>query len=399
MGDILHALPAITALRKAHPNWRIDWVVEPQWRTLLTAEPPTEYPDQDHHLHRSEARPVVDRIHLAPVKIWRHNPFQPATWSGISSLRSQLRSVEYDAVLDLQGSTKSAVVARMSGSRRILGEQNPRETAARWLTTETVETVGTHVVEQDVELASAIAGDLLVPMLPALPNDPDAELWVDGMDQIRTFRPIVLIHPGAGWGAKRWPADRYGAIVEDLAGRGAIVLINAGPGEEALAEAVIASTSRSNENVSVIQSSLAQLVALTRRVSLVIGGDTGPVHLASALGKPVIGIFGPTDPRRNGPFGSRFRVLRNPESRRDHTRREQTEAGLLTIWPEAVMAAAADLLLEQTKAGQASSRPEDDPSDLYKGPIWEAQRPEYLKDRVVQAKTFSQAGSEEASLK
>ena len=91
-------------------------------------------------------------------------------------------------------------------------------------------------------------------------------------------------------------------------------------------------------------SSLEQLIAITRRVALVIAGDTGPLHLACALGRPVVGIYGPTDPSRNGPFGTRFKVLRSPQSRRDHTRNEAPEAGLLTISPEEVMQAAQSLL-------------------------------------------------------
>ena len=105
-------------------------------------------------------------------------------------------------------------------------------------------------------------------------------------------------------------------------------------------------------------------MALTQRVSLVIGGDTGPVHLACAAGKPVVGIYGPTDPRRNGPYGKLVRVLRNPESRRDHTRREQPEAGLLTILPEAVMEASVSLLLEERQSRESL----DSASDTAPGP-------------------------------
>jgi heptosyltransferase-1 len=93
--------------------------------------------------------------------------------------------------------------------------------------------------------------------------------------------------------------------------------------------------------------SLEQLIALTRRAALVIAGDTGPLHLACALGRPVVGIYGPTDPSRNGPYGTRFKVLRSPESRRDHSRREQPEAGLLTIEPDDVLHAADELLAEE----------------------------------------------------
>src|SRR6185312_13227428 len=96
-----------------------------------------------------------------------------------------------------------------------------------------------------------------------------------------------------------------------------------------------------------LRSSISELISITRRAALVIGGDTGPLHLASALGRPIVGIFGPTDPARNGPFRGRFRVLRHPQSKRDHTRHTAPEAGLLTITPDAVMCAAMDLLREE----------------------------------------------------
>jgi heptosyltransferase-1 len=264
-----------------------------------------------------------------------------------------LQKAEYDAVLDLQGAIRSAAVARLSGCRRVIGDAHPWEALSRWLYSEPVETVGEHVIEKNVEIASAVAGDLLTPATPWLPVNAEAEGWCDELDELQSASgtPVVLIHPGGGWGAKRWPAERYGALVEEFTMRGGIVLVNAGPGEEALAAAVVAAA---NGLGTVVECSLEQLMALTRRVSLVIGGDTGPVHLACAVGKPVVGIYGPTDPKRNGPYGGRFRVLRNPESRRDHTRREQPEAGLLTIQPEAVMAASIELMLEERRSRQSA---------------------------------------------
>jgi len=346
MGDILHALPAITALRRMHPAWKIDWAIEPRWLPLLSAEPESAAPD----VGRNAARPVVDRAYLVPARDWGRRLFAADTRNGIRALRNALRAGQYDAVLDMQGSFKSAVVARLSGCRRLIGEATPRELPARWLFTEHVETAGEHVVDQGVELANSVCGDLLEPTLPDLPIDPEAEAWCDQLTEIRTWKPVVLVHPGGGWGAKRWPAERYGAVVEELAQRGAVVLVNAGPGEEFLAASVVTAA---NGHGSVMVTSLEQLIALTRRASLVIGGDTGPLHLASALGKPVVGIYGPTDPKRNGPYGGPFRVLRNPESRRDHTRREPPEAGLLTILPESVMEAAMELMLEE-RQGQGS---------------------------------------------
>jgi heptosyltransferase I len=263
------------------------------------------------------------------------------TLKQILSLRRALRAGGYDAVLDLQGAIRSAVVGRFAGCARLIGESQPRERAARWLYTERVETHAAHVIEQDVELAAAVAGDDLVPAQPWLPVDPAAEAWVDGILPPADGRPPVLINPGAGWGAKRWPAKRYAAVAHGLIERGCRVLVNAGPGEESLAEAVVQGTGGVATSLTI---SLGQLIALTRRISICVAGDTGPLHLACALKRPVVGIYGPTDPSRNGPYGTRFRVLRSPESRRDHTRHAAPEAGLLTILPEDVLRAAEELL-------------------------------------------------------
>ena len=345
MGDILHALPAVTALRQTHPSWVIDWVVEPRWQALLAAEGSTE-----RQYARCPAQSVVDHLHFAPTRNWRKAPFSRKTLHEIKILRAALKAGEYDAVIDLQGAIRSAVVARLAGCRRLIGEAEPRERAARWLFSERVATHGVHVIEQDVELASAIAGDQLTPVAPWLPVDPAAETWADEILPPATTKPAVLINPGAGWGAKRWPVERYAAVAQGLIERGCRVLVNAGPGEEPLAEII---ASQTGGTATPLACSLAQLIALTRRIALAVAGDTGPLHLASALGRPVVGVYGPTDPSRNGPFGTRFIVLRSPESRRDHTRYEAPEAGLLTIKPGDVLRAADTLLYPETapKAG------------------------------------------------
>jgi heptosyltransferase-1 len=343
MGDVLHALPAVTALRQAHPAWVIDWVIEPAWCALLTAccdggDPGSENPGL------GEAQPVVNRLHLASTKAWRREPSSRKTRSEIKRLRETLRSCGYDAVLDFQGAVRSAAVARMTGCRRRIGESRPREWAARWLYSERVATRGVHVIEQDLELASAVAGDELTPVQPWLPVGSQAEAWCDQILPRSEASPAVLLNPGAGWGAKRWPVERYAAVAATLARRGIRVFLNAGPGEEHLAEAI---REQSGDVALPCHCTLAQLIALTRRMSLVIAGDTGPLHLACALGRPVVGIYGPTDPARNGPFGTRARVLRSPSSRRDHSRRAEPEAGLLTITPEAVLQAADELMTEE----------------------------------------------------
>ncbi|MFZ0746630.1 MAG: glycosyltransferase family 9 protein [Terracidiphilus sp.] len=357
MGDILHALPAMTALRAAHSDWVIDWAVEPRWQALLAA-PGSVGRDTG---QPAALQPVVDHLHFAPTKEWRHNPFSSQTHREIRNLRQALRAGRYDAVLDLQGAMRSAVVGRMAGCRRVIGEARPRERAASWMFTERVATHGAHVIEQDLELASTVAGDSLQFAEPWLPMDLAMETWADEFLAGSTNRPgslyppgrirrrngeqpPVLINPGAGWGAKRWPVERYAAVAQGLTDRGCDVLVNAGPGEEPLADAIVKQTGGA---AIPIVGQLGQLIALTRRIALVIAGDTGPLHLACALGRPVVGIYGPTDPRRNGPFGTRFKVLRSPESRRDHTRNEAPEAGLLTIQPEDVLRAADALLAEE----------------------------------------------------
>ena len=335
MGDILHALPAVTALRREHPGWFIDWVVEPRWSALLTVPGCSE---------RGPGMPVVDHIHLASTKDWRRTPCSWRTLAAIKALRGELRAGKYDAVIDLQGALRSAVIGRLAGCHRLIGEAEPRERPARWFFTEHVATCGAHVIEQDVELASAVAGDALEPATPLLPFDPAAEAWCDNLLASAGVQPIALMNPGAGWGAKCWPAERYAAVAQALVERGFRVLVNAGPGEEALAETIVRATGGAAVP---LFAPLNQLIALTRRISLCIAGDTGPLHLACALGRPVVGIYGPTDPSRNGPFGTRSKVLRSPQSRRDHTRRAEPEAGLLTIQPDDVLRAAGELLAKE----------------------------------------------------
>jgi heptosyltransferase I len=340
MGDILHALPAVTALRKAHPGWIIDWVVEPKWKALLAADGST---GRDTGCPAAR-QPVIDSFYLAPTKKWAGNPLAGQTRREFGALRNKLRELPYDAVIDFQGAVRSAVIGRMAGSRRLIGEDVPRERAARWIFSERIITRGAHVIEQDFELAAAVAGDDLKFELPWLPVDAAAESWANDLATASKGAPLVLVNPGAGWGAKRWPVERYAAVAREFVHRGFRVLVNAGPGEESLADVIVGET---GGVANALSSSLEHLIAVTRRVALVVAGDTGPLHLACALGKPVVGIYGPTDPSRNGPFGTRFKVLRNPDSRRDHSRHEEPEAGLLTIQVEEVMRAADELIYSE----------------------------------------------------
>ena len=339
MGDILHALPAVSALRAAHPQSFIGWSVEPQWRALLAAD--SAGPD----VAGSPAQPVVDLLHLVPAKQWARQPLAPSTMLSMLRTRSALRRAHYDAALDLQGAVRSAVIASWAHAERLLGEAEPRERAARWLFKERVPSGGVHVIEQAADVVRALYRDPLPLTLPMLPHDLVAAQWCDQAGVDKDFGPAVLLHPGAGWGAKRWPVDRYaqaGALIARQTG--CRIIIHAGPEELELGTALMSQLRALGADALLLSPTVGQLIELTRRVTLAIGGDTGPLHLAAALGKPTVGIFGPTDPARNGPFHGEFRTLRDAQSRRDHTRHSDPEAGLLRITPESVVEAAIALL-------------------------------------------------------
>ena len=201
---------------------------------------------------------------------------------------------------------------------------------------------GTHVIEQNLSLASAVAWRALSLPPVAFPQDELVQYNCQRALQALGGADYLILNPGAGWGAKQWPAERYGQVAKRLSeGAGLKSLINFGPGEEDLARAAEAASG----GAAVASSgSLSELIVLTRRARLVIGGDTGPLHLGAALRIPVVGIFGPTNPARNGPFGTRSIVLRNPLSPITHVRRKEADEAMLEITPEDVIQAALKLL-------------------------------------------------------
>jgi heptosyltransferase-1 len=172
------------------------------------------------------------------------------------------------------------------------------------------------------------------------PRDPVAEARINQHLAEKNISDFAILNPGAGWGAKRWPAERYGDVARELASLGLRTILNYGPGEQELAQAA---QSASGGTAEIMNCTITELIALTRRARLFIGGDTGPLHLAAALAIPVVAIFGPTDPARNGPYATRTIVLRNPSSATTHARRSQPDQGLLEISAGEVVAAARKL--------------------------------------------------------
>lgn len=335
MGDIVHALPAATALRHAFPEAILGWIVEERWAELLcTLREPRSGP-------RSPRRPLVDRVHTVNTRIWRSSPLSVQTWEQIAAGLSEVRAQRYQVAVDFQGAVRSALLARWSGATMVYGVMQPRENVASMFYTRQAMARGAHVVEQNVSLAEALARHSLETPKITFPHDEAAEKQCEDRLQREGITGFVVLNPGAGWGAKQWPAERYGYVAKRLAEDGLKSLVNFGPGEENLAGAVEAASAGAAEGMAC---SITELIALTRRARLFIGGDTGPLHLAAALDIPVVAIFGPTNPARNGPFGTRSIVLRSPSSSTTHSRRAQPDAGLLEIEPDEVIAAARQLL-------------------------------------------------------
>jgi heptosyltransferase I len=339
MGDVLHAMPAVAALRERHPDWVIGWAIEPAWRELLEAE--SEVHDVAWRFSgRDSRRPLVDRWSSVPTRDWKRRPFSLNTLRDILGLRRELLADRYDLCVDMQGSIRSAMVGRMAGASIFAGAANPREAPATWWYKQKIRLSATHVVEQGSELLGAAVGESLRPAKVTLPVDPAAEQWCDAL-LTGVAKRFAMIAPTAGWGAKRWPAERYGAVAAALGRAGFRTLVNA---ESSQDEAGVQVVKASGGAATLVPCSVGQMIALVRRAGVVIAGDTGPLHLAAALERPVVGLFGPTDPARNGPYGTQSRVLRHSSSRVDHSRLVQTEEGLMQITTGEVVESALDLL-------------------------------------------------------
>jgi lipopolysaccharide heptosyltransferase I len=276
LGDLVHALPAVAALRAAWPDARIDWLVDGRYAALLAMVP------------------IIDRTIVVGG----------ATGASTLSVLRSLRRARYDTSIDLQGLLKSAAFARLSGARDTIGfvPAQLRERAASVFYTKRVRADDHgHVIRKNLSLVRAlgVAADAITCPLAVPPTPTLAEVRkLLGAGDAGAF---AIINPGAGWPNKQWPADRYGAVAAHLGRRyGLPSLVSWGPGELERAERV-AVASHGAANVAPA-TSLADLVALARAAALFIAGDTGPLQLAAAVGTPVVGVFGPTSPARNGPW-------------------------------------------------------------------------------------------------
>jgi heptosyltransferase-1 len=345
MGDVIHTLPAALALRQAFPNATIGWLIEERWSELLCAAgAPLRGP-------RSAQRPLVDWVHTVNLYGWRKSLFTMPTIEKITKVWNDVRAAKYDAAVDLQGAIRSAVLARWSGAKVIYGAREPREGPASLLYTRQAFLRGAHVIEQNLSVVDELVGQRIAVPPVELPADGDSERRLDRQLSTMGVREFAILNPGAGWGAKRWPAERYGLVARALVGKGVQSILNYGPGEDDLAREA---AETSGGAAIPLKSSITDLIALTRRAKLFVGGDTGPLHLAAALQIPVVAIFGPTDPARNGPYGTRSIVLRNPASPTTHARNPRPDESMLEIGVDAVVDAACSLLASNA-AGRDTS--------------------------------------------
>jgi heptosyltransferase I len=275
LGDVIHGIPAAAALRAAFPTARIDWLVDPKYVGLLGC-----------------VRGLDDRIGLDPR----------AGMSSLLSVLGELRGRNYSAAIDLQGLVKSAVLARLAGAGRTIGfaRAQLREPAARFFYTSTVDTTGAlHVIRQNLALLSAVGVKTDVVAMPLdVPSTVASQLVGEEFSE-----GYIVLNGGAAWPNKRWPPERLGAVAAALYARfemRSVVLW--GPGEQELATAIAAASAGTATLAP--QTSIVDVLSIVRSARLVVSGDTGPVHLAGAVGTPVVGLYGPTNPLRNGPWSA-----------------------------------------------------------------------------------------------
>ena len=281
IGDIVHAVPVAAALRDRFPAARIDWVVDERYQDVLRLAPVVD-------------RRIVLRTRSMPV------------WRRVSELRRALAGGAYDAAVDVQGLLKSAVVARLSRAPRVLGFPAPhlREPPARFLYTETCDPGdAAHVIHKNLALARRLGARTAEPRFPL---DVPASAALDAVRRSPRAGEgrFAVLNPGAAWPNKRWAPARLARVAEWLWGaRRLPSLVTWGPGDETMAAAVVEGSNGAAQLAPPTR--VPDLAAILRAAAVVVSGDTGPVHLAAAVGTPVVGLYGPTDARRNGPWAPR----------------------------------------------------------------------------------------------
>ena len=294
LGDIVHAIPVAAALRRAFPSARIDWLVSARHREIL------------------DLVPVIDRRLVINDRAKNGSLDSSGSEGGSgTSLRgaiAELRRARYDVAIDLQGLMKSAILARASGATRVVGfaASYVRERLARLFYSDVYDPgsrgvrdqAGTrHIVDINLGLLTPLG---ITTALAEFPIDQVTSPVARAVAE-QTSGRYALLNPGAAWPNKRWPPDRLGAVARALRERHELrSAVLWGPHEETLAQAVVAASD--GAAILAPETTIADVVALSRGAALMVSGDTGPTHIAAAVGTPIVSLFGPTRPQRNGPW-------------------------------------------------------------------------------------------------
>jgi heptosyltransferase-1 len=283
LGDVIHGIPAAAALRRTHPRARIDWLVDPRYADLLDLVECLDY-----------------RIPFDPRDLMEA---RMGAWATVRTLRR----TRYDAVIDFQGLLKSAVLSRLINGWRTIGfpRRHLREPLARLFYTDTPDPgTAVHVIDKNLALLGILGVvDRSVRFPIAIPRTAAATVARE-----RVGGDYVLVNPGAAWPNKRWLPERFGAVAASMRDEfGLRALVLWGPGEESLARAVVSASQ--GAAAAAPPTTIPDLVGVVRGARLVLSGDTGPLHIAAAVGTPVVALFGPTFPERNGPWSARDEVV------------------------------------------------------------------------------------------
>lgn len=321
LGDVVHTLPLATALRRHLPAARIGWLVERRFAPLLAGHP------------------AVDEVIELALEEWRRRPLARRSWSQLRAFAGRLDDFAPDLVVDAMGNHKSGLLAALTLADRRIGarrEDRREPSSAVWIS-QPVALAGDHAVDRTLSLLAVLG-------LPATA----ADFGGDGVLAAATATagtPPVLIHPGAGWRNKEYPAGRWGRVAAAIhAATGLEVGVLAGPGEGALADAVLAAAGVGHR---VAAPTLESLAGRLRGTRLLLAGDTGPLHLARALGTGVLCVLGPTDPRRNGAYGApRANLAHRLPCSFCYKRFDDAKACLLAIEPDRVAERAVLLLAD-----------------------------------------------------
>jgi lipopolysaccharide heptosyltransferase I len=295
LGDILHTLPALAGLRAAYPNARIDWLVAKKCEFLMSAVK------------------GIHRVHVLDTSALLRFPPDKSAWRALRNLIRNLRAIRYDFIIDFQGLLKTAFLSALCRSNIRLGfsKNLVRERPAHWFYQKTLgkPQQQVHVLVLNRMLAQ-LAGALPASLWCDLQVSENDQSYVDSILNEKQLHNFVVINPGGGWPTKRWKPERYGALAKKIIELGLPVIVTTAPEEEILYR-LIEETGR-DAALFHFPISFLQLIPLLKKTRLFIGGDTGPFHLACALGTPVVGILGPTLPVRNGPWQARDEAVFHP---------------------------------------------------------------------------------------